>query len=587
MSEVSLNGSLHIFYEEVIIMTKYAVNPALWSGLDYLFGTSLSNEANRLGLSPNVKDTPASQPPVVEALPRHQEIMMMPHRERIGTIGFSINEFKSDAESIIGAVGFNKEMIDNVDASSSDKTFKQVLKVLDAAFSILDIVPADDIGACKSFIKSACQTIREYIPDFRSIGGILSIAPGISKYSKFLVGFGESLDEAIDIINRDSTDSITKAIKKIREGIHKALNIDLDEIEKEVKANVIDVPSSDINDVKTDTSDNKKKKEVRTMNDVAGEAAMYQGMVNPIDMWQQFQTQNQSQHDNGFIPDFVRDGYKFTPDVTKSVPEYIAENTLRVPRENVNPFTPVEQAGGWIDPACNIQCINDIQSIANANGYFMKADPIRDAAGNVVMIYVGIYNSNAFLWTNSFVIDLGTVIDRRFGIWPCVMQNGSCMPVENCSEAYMLYTKDNQFNAEFVQNIVRYGFPNLTPEMKKKNILYGVRMTETNRRICLITLNHKDLNGKSRNIIKGACIRMATKIDPSYGRFIFKEIDPKTLSFVLTNEGVTYFPSNGQYTCNCPKVEIIGQPKIVDGKYVPVNENGGTDIIYDISINLN
>ena len=136
-------------------------------------------------------------------------------RNQIATTDFKLDELSTDVHTIADGFGFNKDNLQFVGADDNE-TFQKILDVLDMVLSAALVVPMDRIDEVKSGIKMVAQALKKYVPDFRTIGSLLAMAPGISKYSKSLISFGEAMDHAVDIINRNEENSIRKAIKEMR-----------------------------------------------------------------------------------------------------------------------------------------------------------------------------------------------------------------------------------------------------------------------------------------------------------------------------------------------------------------------------------
>lgn len=536
-------------------------------------------------------------------------------KETIGTKEFKVKDLSTDVHTIADGFGFDKKNLKFIGANDNE-TFQKLLDVLDMVFAAALVVPMDKIDEVKSGIKMAAQALGKYVPDFKSIGKMLAMAPGISKYSKALITFGECMDHAVEIINRGGKNCIRQAIKEMRAGIDGLRDVDIMDINRQVKEagikkedlnadNIIDMEevkeSKKKEEVKKDekknTHDSKSKKEETVVSEptTAEAAAMAQQMM-PNYMNPEF-NQGYIPDTDGSIPEFIRDGADLGKiDPNKSVPDFIAENAMNVPP--VTPqqrvFNPVDQ-NIYLDPRlANYPFVDQILRIANGVGYFMVPELIVDTSNEPLLIFIRIYNSQAYLYDKSFIIDLGKVIDNRYGIWPCANPNGQFNILESCEEAYRLFNKDEKhLNKDFIQAVIQFGFSNLDPKVKKSNILYGFRMTETNRMISLITMpthirNSEELiPAATRNIIRGACIRMAPSLKEYVvdGRFRFIELNHETMEFTLSNEGMSsYFM--GPVMPHKPVTIKCVPKKDENGNYVPAsNKEGGTDIKFDISIN--
>lgn len=535
-------------------------------------------------------------------------------KEQIGTSEFKITDLSTDVHTIADGFGFDKKNLKFVGADDNE-TFQKLLDVLDMVFAAALVVPMDKIDQVKSGIKMCAQALGKYVPDFKSIGKMLAMAPGISRYSKALISFGECMDHAVDIINRGGENCIRQAIKEMRAGIDGLRDVDIMDINRQVKeagikkkdliettGTVVDMEEvKEKKEVKKDKKDNthnsKSKKEETVVSEpmTAETAAMSQQMM-PQYMNPEF-NQGYIPDTDGSIPEFIRDGADLGKiDPNKSVPDFIAENAMNVPP--VTPqqrvFNPVDQ-NIYLDPRlANYPFVDQILQIANGVGYFMVPELIVDTSNEPLLIFIRIYNSQAYLYDKSFIVDLGKVIDNRYGIWPCANPNGQFNILESCEEAYRLFNKDEKhLNKDFIQAVIQFGFSNLDPKVKKSNILYGFRMTETNRVISLITMpthikGTEDLiPAATRNIIRGACIRMSPSLKEYVvnGRFRFVELNHETMEFTLSNENMSsYFM--GPVIPHKPVTIKCVPKKDENGNYVPAsNKEGGTDIKFDISIN--
>lgn len=537
-------------------------------------------------------------------------------KEQIGTSEFKITDLSTDVHTIADGFGFDKKNLKFVGADDNE-TFQKLLDVLDMVFAAALVVPMDKIDQVKSSIKMCAQALGKYVPDFKSIGKMLAMAPGISRYSKALISFGECMDHAVDIINRGGENCIRQAIKEMRAGIDGLRDVDIMDINRQVKeagikkkdliettGTVVDMEEvKEKKEVKKDKKDNthnsnsKKEETVVSSEPMTAEAAAMSQQMMPQYMMNPEFNQGYIPDTNGSVPEFIRDGADLGKiDPNKSVPDFIAENAMNVPP--VTPqqrvFNPVDQ-NIYLDPRlANYPFVDQILQIANGVGYFMVPELIVDTSNEPLLIFIRIYNSQAYLYDKSFIIDLGKVIDNRYGIWPCANPNGQFNILESCEEAYRLFNKDEKhLNKDFIQNVIQFGFSNLDPKVKKSNILYGFRMTETNRVISLITMpthirNTENLiPAATRNIIRGACIRMSPSLKEYVinGRFRFIDLNPETMEFTLSNEGMSsYFM--GPVIPHKPVTIKCVPKKDENGNYVPAsNKEGGTDIKFDISIN--
>ena len=323
-----------------------------------------------------------------------------------------------------------------------------------------------------------------------------------------------------------------------------------------------------------------------TSENIAEKAAMNTGAIPPGMGWIAPVSETE-----GNLPAFMQGADRLTPNNNGQLPEFMSQNQLNVPKPNPTAmvFNPVQQNQQFDPRLANYQFVSQIIQLANSVGYYVMPELIIDNGDErPVLVYFRTFNTNNFLVDKSFVVDLGTVIDQRYGIWPCANPNGAYNVLESCTIAYTLYKRDNTLNTELLLDIIKFGFSNIKP--KKEDILYGERMCITNRRIALISMQLPvsiKLDKGDRNIIRGACIRMATQLDPSLGRFEFKSIDPQTLEFVLTNKNMgPYFMVPGPVP---PVVTELHCTPALDenGNRIPVNEKGGGDIKYNIKIVTN
>ena len=156
------------------------------------------------------------------------------NKEKICTDTFNVSSLSTDAHIIADGFGFSKDNL-QFEGIDDNETFQKILDVLDMVFSAALVVPMDKIDDVKSAIKMAAQGLSKYVPDFKTIGSILAMAPGIAKYSKSLITFGESMDHAIEIINRGGDDCIRQAIKELRNGIDAMRDVDIIDINKQVR----------------------------------------------------------------------------------------------------------------------------------------------------------------------------------------------------------------------------------------------------------------------------------------------------------------------------------------------------------------
>lgn len=554
----------------------------------------------------------ANNPSLKEySLKRLEELYGKP-KKIIGTPKFEVQDLVVDTEAIADAFGFDRSNLKFI--GGDNKKFRMVLDTMDAILSFVNIFPADNMEDVKSGIRLVAKTVQQYLPDMKSIGKLLAMAPGIAKYSKELIGFGEELDHAIEVLNHDGDNTVREAISIIRDGLKNLYRVDIEDINHQVSnIKTDDIKSAekhdpeviettgkvvDADEVKDDKSSNnkKKKEEKKPVESNEKEAvAAYSQQMPPMMMQSQ-----QPQQDVGYVPEFLNPGLDTQ---TKSVPEFIAENVMNVPK--VQPmdriFQPVEQQnpGQYIDPRImDYPWVREIQRVANSLGYYVTPSIISDGGNRPVLIRIDTFGQNgAFLNDKSFVVDLGIIIDGRLGIWNAIQSSGNMMFLEFCNEAYALNTErtiDNNgrkekvqvLNISLLEKIFKFGFTNLGGSLNKGDILYGERMIVTNRTIDLISMPTNGLSKDAKNLIKGGCIRAATALaqDPIVGRLRFKSVDSKTLEFVLTNENEPSFfmgPIENRKPIDVKFTPVLDE----QGKFIPVNPKGGSDIKYSVSYN--
>lgn len=583
------------------------VNPGLWEGLDAFLGTTLAESAHRFNISYN--------PHFDEDALKAMEILS---REQIGTKNFKTEAFVSDIEGMASAFGASQDLIGSLIGETENEKFQKALDLLDFILSGVKMVPLDKMQAAKEALRQMAVSLSKYAPDAKTISKFLSMVPGMNKYAKPLINFSEKLDEAISILNVGADNCVSKSIDAIRGAVESLRDIEIEDVKKSSKSaastndvkNAIEGKVIDMEEVKESKKEVKKDKNGNTHNSkskkeetvvssepmTAEAAAMSQQMMPQYMMNPEF-NQGYIPDTDGSIPEFIRDGADLGKiDPNKSVPDFIAENAMNVPP--VTPqqrvFNPVDQ-NIYLDPRlANYPFVDQILHIANGVGYFMVPELIVDTSNEPLLIFIRIYNSQAYLYDKSFIIDLGKVIDNRYGIWPCANPNGQFNILESCEEAYRLFNKDEKhLNKDFIQNVIQFGFSNLDQKVKKSNTLYGFRMTETNRVISLITMpthirNTENLiPAATRNIIRGACIRMSPSLKEYVinGRFRFIDLDPETMEFTLSNEGMSsYFM--GPVIPHKPVTIKCVPAKDENGNFIPAsNKEGGTDIKFNININ--
>ena len=528
-------------------------------------------------------------------------------KEPIGTKNFNVKDLSTDVKTIADGFGFDKSNLQFVGIDDNE-TFQKLLDVLDMVFSTALVVPMDQIDEVKSGIKMVAQALNKYVPNFKTIGKLLSMAPGIAKYSKALITFGESMDHAVDIINRGGDNCVRQAIKELRNGIDSLRDVDIIDINKQVadakisKNDIIEVEATSVTDVDNSKKEKSKKEEKKEEKKKEESKPIGKKVITGTDESSSAAAVAMSQQmipgfipdNDGSIPEFMQD---LSIDKPKgSIPEFMAQ-TVQVPRVDAAQriFAPVHQnpANTMDNRLAGYPFVNDIQAIANGVGIYTVPELIVDSGDNPMLIFIRAYNNQAYLSDKSFIIDLGKVIDNRYGIWPCAAPNGMYNVLESCDEVYRLFESDksnSKINKDFLTTVFQYGFSNLADDVKKKHTLYGIRMTETNRSIALITMPDAfAMNREARNIIRGACIRLAPEIVANGytkdGRFKFKWVNTENMEFCLTNEGMSHYFMTQAYphrTC-----EILMKPVLDEnGNFVPAgNKKGGTDIKYNATAN--
>ena len=577
------------------------VNPGLWEGLDALLGTNLAESAHRFNISYN----PRFDKDAIMAI----EVV---ERPPIGTTKFETEKFVSDVGDIASAFGASQDMLDMLIGSNEDERFQKALDLLDFVLSGVKMIPIDKMDDAKDAIRRMAMAMGRYTPNATTIAKLLNLAPGMKKYSKAINGFAENIDHVISILNVGDDGCFSKAVDAFRDAIKSLRDIKISDVNTQAKriesekskidtGKVIDMEEVKEEKVvnKTDPKKSEKKKEEKkeetpiitgTDENVAASAAAMSKQMMP-DMNPEFIPDQE-----GSLPEFMQD-----TSVNKhsgSVPDYMAQN-VQVPRVDAREriFAPVNQppVNTMDNRLAGYSFINDIQAIANSVGIYTVPELIVDVADNPMLIFIRAFNNQAYLPDKSFIIDLGKVIDNRFGIWPCAAPNGAFNVLESCEQVYRLFENDKtttKVNKEFLTALFQYGFSNMGDNIKndKKNLLYGLRMTSTNQVIALITMpDTMHLDSKSRNIIKGACIRMAPEfVKAGYnkdGRLKFSYVNKETLEFGLTNEGMSHYFMTQAYPHQTLSLTL--KPALdEEGKYIPAgNKEGGTDIKFDVFVN--
>lgn len=562
------------------------VNPGLWEGLDALFGTTLSQEAHKLNISFNPKFDLDRVKVLEEA-----------KREPIGTKDFKTDSFVSDVNDIAGAFGASQDLLDNLIGADEDERFQKALDLMDFILSGVKMIPLDKMEEAKEAIRRIATGVSKYAPDSKTIGKFLAMIPGMNKYAKNLIGFAEGIESTISTININADDCLNKAVDQLREAFKSLRGIKIKEVNDNAKKNDSSSKVIDMEEVKEEKKEEKKEKKEKKKDEKPSDVIT--GTSEPTVVGAvAFSQQMMQNMQPGYIPD--QDGglpswmgTDVSKDPNRAVPEFIAQNDMRTaqvdPRQII--FSPVQQSQNYSDQRImQYPFISAVQDAANKVGMYATFELIVDSANNPLLIFVRTYNSQAYNPDKSFIIDLGVVIDGRIGIWPCAEINQQYRPLETCDEAYRMYPSDSDLtkvNAAFLTEIFQYGFSNINPEVKKKNILYGDKMTNANRVFALITIP-TDINKELRSIIRGFFIRSAPDFMKKnynyYGRFHVVSVDQKTREVVISNEGMSQYFMGPVYP-HTPLVINLVPEKDADGNFVPAGKKGGTDIKYNVVVN--
>ena len=481
---------------------------------------------------------------------------------------FRMINLVSDMEKLADAFGMNQSAI-KFSGIDDAETFTLCLNFIDLLLGALIMLPFNSKDI-RDKVKEVAKTISKYIPKIEDLGKLLAQAPGLVKYADVFAYFGENVDKAIILL--DSNGDWKDAIRIIKEAIHKVLEIDVNEILDMAQKNSVKVTGAlegEVVDIHTTTNIKGKKggKKMSTDDTVAVVAMQQQ----PLNLEQTFLDTNlYLEHDSGYIPEFMLE----MPVVNKTT-----GNNFPSPVEQ---FTPNQEWRGVVP------FVDQIQAIANGNGLYMQTIPIFTPTGVLALVKFNTYaNMNgvcgAYIYSKSFVVDLGVIIDGRRAIWPCssIFDEQAYYPVEYCSagEAYYLFTKDGKLNSQFIDSVLKYGFNGLDKKILSSNVIHSNRMVITNQKIDLINTPNGYLNNEQRSIIRGACCRMATKLDPKFGRYSFESLDPKTLTFILTNVNVPDYFLGG--ISPRPISRKLCRPQLdKDGNHILVNQKGGSDIRY-------
>ena len=559
------------------------VNPGLWEGLDALFGTTLSQEAHKLNISFN----PEFDLDKVKILEEAK-------REPIGTKDFKTDSFVSDVNDIAGAFGASQDLLNNLIGEDEDERFQKALDLMDFILSGVKMIPLDKMEEAKEAIRRIATGVSKYAPDSKTIGKFLAMVPGMNKYAKNLIGFAEGIESTISTININADDCLNKAVDQLREAFKSLRGIKIKEVNDNAKKNDSSSKVIDMEEAKEEKKEEKKeKKKDEKPSDVVNGSS--EPTVAGAVAFSQQMMQNMQP---GYIPD--QDGglpswmsADISKDPNRAVPEFIAQNDMRTtqvdPRQII--FSAVQQQKNYSDQRImQYPFIAAVQEVANSVGMYVTFELITDSANNPLLIFVRTYNSQAYNPDKSFIIDLGVVIDGRIGIWPCAEINQQYRPLETCDEVYRMYPSDSdlsKFNTTFLTEIFKYGFSNINPEVKKKNILYGDKMTNANRVFALITIP-TSIDKELRSIIRGFFIRSASHFMEKrynyYGRFRVVSVDSDTREVVISNEGMSQYFMGPVYP-HTPLVINLVPEKDADGKFIPAGKKGGTDIKYNVVVN--
>lgn len=531
--------------------------------IDANFGTTLQETAKRFGFFANfdkeltgaeIKSLAIQYPTITECK-------------------FFMSDYVSDMEKIADAFGIGKENIHIIGVDDTE-TFRNGLNIIDMILSGLSVLPISKSDQVRKGITTIANTIRKFIPSMKDIGVLLAKAPALTKYSPAFEKFGDAIDKALSLVSNGGDPK--EAIDLVKEAIHEIRKIDINDIRKEANKNhialtgeVVDVNNKDIEN-NTNKKDKKKKKDEKVI-DVDPSSVKE---VNNMDVTDKvaFSSSNIDINGTPYVPNFMNPNLQ-TQNSAGYVPGFLADQPkIGANNPHTEIFAPVSQ---YYQENNKYSWIAEMIGIANNVGYMLDVNPIPNGT-NPNILFVRTFKNNEYLQNKSFVIDLGCVIDGRYGIWPCAISNGGYAPLESCNTAYHLNGKDGKLNAKFIESIFMYGFAGIDKKILAQHILYKERMIITNRKIDMITLPTAFLDKVQRNIIKGACIRAADNLTD--GRYRFESVDPKTLTFVLTNINVPDYlfgpvspKQNRRILCHPIKDEA--------GNYIKVNSEGKGDDI--------
>ena len=544
--------------------------------IDENFGTTLQKAAEDLGLFVDIDVNKEITGAEIKALATKYPT--------ITECKFFMSDYVSDMEKLADTFGIGKENV-HIVGSDDVETFKNGLNIIDMILSALSILPINKMDKVRKGISVIANTIRKFIPSIKDVGALLAKAPALTKYAPAFEKFGDAIDKALSLV---SSGDPKEAIDLVKEAIHEIRKIDLTEIRKEANKNHIALTGEVVDVNKDNASNNKSKKKnvnnnksaidvdskdvvdvvdknTNTNNDIADNIAYRQYQQHPL--IDSGTIDNQMQ-----IPDFMNPDLNPTEGSNGYVPEFLAEQPV-IPSANPGAiiFAPVQQT---YQENTKFSWVRSIVEIANRVGYMLDIDSIPNNIDPKIL-FVRVFKNNEYLYNKSFVIDIGSVIDGRYGIWPCAVSNGQYAPLEMCNVAYHLNGRDGKLNEKFIEAIFMYGFSGLDKKFADQHILYKERMLITNRKVDMISLPSAFLDKVQRNIIKGACIRAAGNLEP---RFRFESVDPKTLTFVLTNIGVPDYLF-GPVSPRQPRRILCYPAKDENGNYIKVNQEGKGDDI--------
>lgn len=580
-------------------MSIRIVDPSTWSVFDKMFGTNTVEEANELGIIYDGWKRPT----------KAERESFQGQRPIIGTEEFQTVAFSNELLKVRDSFAFDKSMLD-MEAEDEDEVFEKALEVVSIMMSAAKVLPLDRLEKAKDIVRTCAEVLKRYLPDFQSITKLMTLAPAIKPYETPLKEFSKALDEAIGILAVGDSNSITKAADKIQDGIREAKKLKISKINDAVSGIKKDDIKSGPKKAKTEepkdeAKSEEKKEEPKTEEPKSEEAktepqkkAAFTSVTddpnNPF-AWFMNQKVDVNPIDplgGKSFPEAFRGDLNGGVYSDKQAPDFITQNRMDVPKHDpvASAFQPItQQEAEYLGSVLGkYPWINKIMTIANGNGYLIHPEVILDNNQQLALLFIRTFNNGnlAYLPDKSFIIDFGKVIDNRYGVWPIANPDGTYSVLEDAQVVYSLFKdkgKIRELDEEFMDKLFKYGLNGLDEPTRKASILYNERMLITNRRINLRSMSFKDMGAAEKNIIRGACIRMATKLDPAYGRFNFVNILDDKQTFVLTNDGVddNYLVPN---IMKRRRVDIYCTPTIEDGHTVLINSNTGTDIKYDLDI---